>query len=48
MKDQDKLIGFEYIISTAQFNTLPEAEKKYWHYHKIEVARVHATFPGLA
>jgi len=48
MKDQDKPIGYEYIITTAQFNTLPEAEKKYWHYHKIEVARVHATFPGLA
>ncbi|MDP3331437.1 MAG: DUF1264 domain-containing protein [Methylococcaceae bacterium] len=47
MKDQDKPIGFEYIITTAQFNTLPEAEKKYWHYHKIEVARAHATFPDL-
>ena len=47
MKDQDKPIGYEYIITTAQFNTLPEAEKKYWHYHKIEVARAHATFPDL-
>jgi hypothetical protein len=47
MKDQDKQIGFEYIITTAQFNTLPEAEKKCWHYHKIEVARAHATFPYL-
>ena len=28
MKDQDKPIGFEYIITTAQYNTLPEAEKK--------------------
>jgi hypothetical protein len=47
MKDQDKPIGYEYIITTAQFNSLPEAEKKYWHYHKIEVARAHATFPDL-
>ena len=31
----------------GQFNKLPEAEKKYWHYHKIEVARAHATFPDL-
>ena len=31
MKDQDKPIGFEYIITTAQYNTLPEEEKKYWH-----------------
>ena len=48
MKDQDKPIGFEYIITTAQFNTLPEAEKKYWHYHKTEVPRAHATFPDLS
>ncbi|OAI15930.1 hypothetical protein A1359_09010 [Methylomonas lenta] len=47
MKDQDKPIGFEYIITTAQFNTLPEAEKKYWHYHKTEVPRAHASFPDL-
>lgn len=47
MKDQDKPIGFEYIITTAQYNTLPETEKKYWHYHKVEVARAHATFPDL-
>jgi hypothetical protein len=47
MKDQDKPIGFEYIITTEQFNTLPETEKKYWHYHKVEVAKAHATFPDL-
>ena len=48
MKDQDKPIGFEYIIPTAEFNKLPEAEKKDWHYHKTEVARAHATFPDLS
>jgi hypothetical protein len=47
MKDQDKPMGFEYIITTAQFNKLPEGEKKYWHYHKVEVPRAHATFPDL-
>lgn len=47
MKDQDKPIGFEYIITTAQFNGLPEEEKKYWHYHRTEVPRAHATFPDL-
>lgn len=47
MKDQDKPIGFEYIITTAQFNKLPKEEKKYWHYHKEEVPRAHATFPDL-
>jgi hypothetical protein len=47
MKDQDKPMGFEYIIPTAQYNKLPEGEKKYWHYHKVEVPRAHATFPDL-
>ena len=47
MKDQDKPIGFEYIITTAQYNKLPEEEKKYWHYHKTEIPRAHATFPDL-
>jgi len=47
MKDQDKPIGFEYIITTEQFNSLPKEEQKYWHYHKEEVPRAHATFPDL-
>ncbi|MGZ8153097.1 MAG: DUF1264 domain-containing protein [Methylovulum sp.] len=47
MKDQDKPIGFEYIIPTAQYNTLPAKEKHYWHYHKTEVGRACATFPDL-
>ena len=47
MKDQDKPIGFEYIITTAQYNALPEEEKHYWHYHLVEVPRAHATFPDL-
>ncbi len=47
MKDQDKPIGFEYIITTAQYNTLPKKEKKYWHYHKDEIPRAHATLPDM-
>ncbi len=47
MKDQDKPIGLEYIITAEQFNTLPQEEKKYWHYHRVEVPRAHATFPDL-
>lgn len=47
MKDQDKPIGFEYIISVAAYNTLPEKEKGYWHYHVTEIPRAHATFPDL-
>lgn len=47
MKDQDKPIGFEYIITTAQYNSLPEPEKHYWHYHKTEIPRAQASFPDL-
>jgi len=36
MKDQDKPIGFEYIITAEQYAELSENEKKLWHYHKIE------------
>ena len=47
MKDQDKPMGFEYIITTAQYNKLPKEEKKYWHYHKTEIPRAKATLPDL-
>jgi len=47
MKDQDKPIGFEYIITAEQYNTLPEEEKKYWHYHKSEIPRAKASLPDL-
>ncbi len=47
MKDQDKPIGFEYIIPTSMFEQLPEEEKKYWHYHKVEVPLAKATFPDM-
>ncbi len=47
MKDQDKPIGFEYIITAEQYNALSKSEKRYWHYHKTEVPRAHATFPDL-
>ncbi|MGI8834384.1 MAG: DUF1264 domain-containing protein, partial [Nitrososphaeraceae archaeon] len=33
MKYQDKPYGIEYVIPTKLYNTLPEEEKKYWHYH---------------
>src|SRR5919201_177826 len=29
------LIGIEYIITTEQYNSLPNREKPDWHYHKI-------------
>lgn len=47
MNDQDKLYGIEFVIPTNQYNTLPEEEKKYWHYHLTELPRVNATLPDM-
>ena len=47
MTDQDKPYGIEYVITTDQYQELPEEEKAYWHYHKTEFQRALATFPEL-
>lgn len=47
MGDQDKPYGIEYVIPTAMYNTLPEEEKRYWHYHLTELPRVNATLPDM-
>jgi len=47
MTDQDKPYGIEYVITTDQFQELPEEEQSYWHYHKTEFPRAEATFPEL-
>jgi hypothetical protein len=47
MNDQDKLYGIEFVIPANQYNTLPEEEKKYWHYHLTELPRVNATLPDM-
>ncbi|MGD1838865.1 MAG: DUF1264 domain-containing protein [Nitrososphaeraceae archaeon] len=47
MGDQDKPYGIEYVISTDQYNQLPDEEKKYWHYHLTELPNVHATLPDM-
>ena len=47
MTDQDKPYGIEYVITTDQYQELPEDEKQYWHYHKTEFPRAQATFPEL-
>ena len=45
--DQDKPIGYEYIITVPQYNALPEEEKKYWHYHATEFPRAEVSLPDL-
>ena len=43
------LIGIEYIITKAQYDSLPDREKPNWHYHAIEFAtnRADPMFPEL-
>lgn len=47
MNDQDKPYGIEYVIPANLYNTLPEEEKKYWHYHLTELPKVNATTPDM-
>ncbi len=47
MTDQDKPYGIEYVITTDQYQELPEEEKAYWHHHKTEFPKALATFPEL-
>jgi Protein of unknown function (DUF1264) len=43
------LFGIEYIITAAQYKTLPDREKPNWHYNKVEFAsnRADPKFPDL-
>lgn len=41
------LNGIEYIISEKLFETLPEAEKKYWHPHNGEILSGQLVAPGI-
>jgi Protein of unknown function (DUF1264) len=47
MNDQDKPYGIEYVVPANMYNTLPEEEKKYSHYHLTELPRVKATTPDM-
>jgi hypothetical protein len=41
------LNGIEYIISEKLFNTLPAAERQYWHPHNGEILTGQLVAPGL-
>lgn len=47
MGDQDKPYGIEYVITSEQYQSLSDDEKKYWHYHKTEFPRAKAVFPDM-
>src|SRR4051794_34454221 len=41
------LIGIEYIVSERLFDSLPEAEKPFWHPHNYEILSGQLVAPGL-
>lgn len=41
------LTGIEYIISEKLFESLPEAEKQYWHPHNYEILSGQLVAPGI-
>ncbi|WP_229399359.1 OBAP family protein [Micromonospora okii] len=45
--DEANLIGVEYIVSERLHDTLPEAERGYWHPHNYEVLGASLIAPGL-
>lgn len=44
---QARLHGIEYIISATLFESLPEAERAYWHPHNYEILSGALRMPGL-
>jgi Protein of unknown function (DUF1264) len=42
-----RMTGIEYIISEKLYNTLPAAEKPYWHPHNYEILSGQLRMPGL-
>jgi hypothetical protein len=42
-----RMSGIEYIISEKLYNTLPAAEKAYWHPHNYEILSGQLRMPGL-
>ncbi|MES2820288.1 MAG: OBAP family protein [Pseudomonadota bacterium] len=44
---KSKLMGIEYILSARVFETLPAAEKGFWHSHVYEVKSGQLVAPGI-
>jgi len=44
---QANLNGVEYIVSEKLYQTLPDAERKYWHPHNYEILSGQLVAPGL-
>ncbi|MBV8332695.1 MAG: DUF1264 domain-containing protein, partial [Candidatus Eremiobacteraeota bacterium] len=37
----------ETIVAPNVYSSFTPSEQGYWHYHKVEIPKVHATLPGL-
>jgi hypothetical protein len=42
-----RLVAVETIVSPAVYKTFSAQEQAYWHYHKVEIPKVNATFPDM-
>jgi len=42
-----RLVGVETIVPTAVWRTFSPEEQKLWHYHRVEIKKVHATLPDV-
>jgi hypothetical protein len=43
-----RLVGVEVIVTPDVYKKFSAAEKKLWHYHKIEIPKVSATLPDVS
>lgn len=43
-----RLVGVETIVPASVWKTFSPAEQKLWHFHKVELQKVHVTLPGLS
>ncbi len=42
-----QLVAVETIVGPATYQGFSKSEQAVWHYHKVEIPKVHATLPGL-
>ncbi len=41
------LVAVETIVQPSMYNSFSPSEKVYWHWHKTELKKIHATLPGM-
>ncbi|MBV8722007.1 MAG: DUF1264 domain-containing protein [Candidatus Eremiobacteraeota bacterium] len=42
-----RLVAVETIVAPKVYSSFTPSEQGYWHYHKVEIPKVHATLPGM-